>query len=230
MKLLNFENLGVVASCQKLGIILENKVIKKLMLSKNVNNKKCAPKFVFFNDKKKLAYFIYILKYTLCFRWSLVFNFLVWLLAHLHAQPVDHYWNGFVQNCIHFQILTNSSNEWIFSHPVYNIIQFCCNIWIHNHPYTSERTYWDPALLSSICKAIWSVQKSWNSVSTFYIEIRSIDNDSIDKLWNIVHTLPVKMFGMGQNFDPSLLTNKLWHVFMGMKQKFFWKKKFKMAD
>ena len=32
--------IGVVASCQK------------LMLSKNVNNKKSAPKFVFFNEKK----------------------------------------------------------------------------------------------------------------------------------------------------------------------------------
>ena len=41
-----------MASCQKLGIILENKVIYKLMLSKNVNNKKCAPKLIFFNEKK----------------------------------------------------------------------------------------------------------------------------------------------------------------------------------
>ena len=31
--------IGLVASCQKLGIILENKVIWKLMLSKKVNNK-----------------------------------------------------------------------------------------------------------------------------------------------------------------------------------------------
>ena len=30
-------NVGVVVSCQKLGIISENKVIEKLMLSKNVN-------------------------------------------------------------------------------------------------------------------------------------------------------------------------------------------------
>ena len=29
----------------------KNKVIQKLMLSKNVNNKKCAPKIVFFNEK-----------------------------------------------------------------------------------------------------------------------------------------------------------------------------------
>ena len=40
-----------MASCQKLGIILENKVILKMMLSNIVNNKKCAPKFVFFNEK-----------------------------------------------------------------------------------------------------------------------------------------------------------------------------------
>ena len=34
-----------------------------------------------------------------------------------------------------------------------------------------------------------------------------------------------------QNFDPSLLTNKLWLVFMGMKQFFFSKfRKIKMAD
>ena len=36
----------VVASCQKLGIILENKIIYKLISSKNVNKKKSAPKFV----------------------------------------------------------------------------------------------------------------------------------------------------------------------------------------
>ena len=35
-----------------MGIIFENKVIKMLMLSKNVNNKKCAPKFILFNEKK----------------------------------------------------------------------------------------------------------------------------------------------------------------------------------
>ena len=44
--------IGVVASCHKFGIILENKVIEKLMLLKNVNKKKIAPKFVFFNEKK----------------------------------------------------------------------------------------------------------------------------------------------------------------------------------
>jgi hypothetical protein len=35
-----------------LGIISENKVIQKLMLSKNVNSKKCAPKLMFFNEEK----------------------------------------------------------------------------------------------------------------------------------------------------------------------------------
>ena len=45
------------------------------------------------------------------------------------------------------------------------------------------------------------------------------------------------LFGAGnqgnhQNFWKSLLTNKLWHVFIGRKQKifFFWKRKSKMAD
>jgi hypothetical protein len=42
----------VLASWQKLEIILENKGIQKLMLSKKVNNKKCAPRFIFFNEKK----------------------------------------------------------------------------------------------------------------------------------------------------------------------------------
>ena len=57
------------------------------------------------------------------------------------------------------------------------------------------------------------------------------------EIFTLWATLPVKMFGLGQklldqNFDPSLLTNKLWLVFMRKKQKkiFFWKKKFKMAD
>ena len=36
----------------KIGHHFSNKVIQKLMLSKNVNNKKCAPKLVFFNEKK----------------------------------------------------------------------------------------------------------------------------------------------------------------------------------
>ena len=47
-KLLNFENWvnGEVS------IILENKVIQKLMLSKNVNNKTCAPELIFFNEKR----------------------------------------------------------------------------------------------------------------------------------------------------------------------------------
>ena len=50
--------------CQKLDIILENKVIYKLMLSKNINNKKCAPKFVFFNEKKKSERFLHKNQHT----------------------------------------------------------------------------------------------------------------------------------------------------------------------
>ena len=41
--------LPVVASRQKLGIILEKKVLQKLKLSKSANSKKCAPKFRLFN-------------------------------------------------------------------------------------------------------------------------------------------------------------------------------------
>ena len=39
-------------SRQNLDVILGNKVVQKLKLSKNVNNKKCAPKIIFFNEKK----------------------------------------------------------------------------------------------------------------------------------------------------------------------------------
>ena len=42
----------MVWSDQKLGIILENKVHKKLKLAKNVKTKKCAPKFIVLNEKK----------------------------------------------------------------------------------------------------------------------------------------------------------------------------------
>ena len=45
--------IGVVANCHKLGVILvSNKLAQELMLSINVNNKKCTPKLVFFNEKK----------------------------------------------------------------------------------------------------------------------------------------------------------------------------------
>ena len=35
---------------QKLGIILESKVVQKLSLEKNVFNKKWSPKLIFLND------------------------------------------------------------------------------------------------------------------------------------------------------------------------------------
>ena len=37
---------------QKLGTILENKMVQKLKLSKNGNNKKPSYKLIFFNEKK----------------------------------------------------------------------------------------------------------------------------------------------------------------------------------
>ena len=49
--------IGVLGRCQKLGIILElNEVIKKLILSKNVNKRKCAPKCRFWG--KNLSNFV----------------------------------------------------------------------------------------------------------------------------------------------------------------------------
>ena len=39
-------------SRKKLDVILENKVVKEVKFSKNFNNKKCAPKIIFFNEKK----------------------------------------------------------------------------------------------------------------------------------------------------------------------------------
>ena len=40
------------ATSSKIWPNFSNKVVEKLMLSKSVNNKKCAPKLVFFNEKK----------------------------------------------------------------------------------------------------------------------------------------------------------------------------------
>ena len=39
---------------QKLGMILENKVVQKLKLGNNVFNKKWSPKLIFLNEKKIL--------------------------------------------------------------------------------------------------------------------------------------------------------------------------------
>ena len=50
-KLLNFKNF-VNGELSKIGLHFNDKGILKLMLSKNVNNKKCAPNFQFFNEKK----------------------------------------------------------------------------------------------------------------------------------------------------------------------------------
>ena len=38
---------------QKLGIILESKVVQKLSLEKNIFTKKWSPKLIFLNEKKK---------------------------------------------------------------------------------------------------------------------------------------------------------------------------------
>ena len=51
MKLPNFENWSN-GELSKIRHHFSNKVIQLLLLSKNVNNKKCAPKLVFINEKK----------------------------------------------------------------------------------------------------------------------------------------------------------------------------------
>ena len=47
-KPLYFENTGAPV-CQKLGMILENKLVQKLKLEKNVFTKKWSPKLIFLN-------------------------------------------------------------------------------------------------------------------------------------------------------------------------------------
>ena len=39
-------------SCQKLDVILKNKVVYELKISKNVTNKKCDSKLILFNEKE----------------------------------------------------------------------------------------------------------------------------------------------------------------------------------
>ena len=50
-KLLNFE-FWINGELSKIGHHFSNKEFQKLILSKNVNNKKFAPKLIFFNEKK----------------------------------------------------------------------------------------------------------------------------------------------------------------------------------
>ena len=42
---------------QKLGVILESKVVQKLILEKNVFTKRWSPKLIFLDEKKKLKKF-----------------------------------------------------------------------------------------------------------------------------------------------------------------------------
>ena len=43
----------LLLSRQKLGSFLENKVLQKLKFSKDFNDKKCAPKMMFFKEKNR---------------------------------------------------------------------------------------------------------------------------------------------------------------------------------
>ena len=49
---MNFED-WCNGELSKIGYHFSNKVIYKLILSRNVNNKKCAPKLLFFNEKNE---------------------------------------------------------------------------------------------------------------------------------------------------------------------------------
>ena len=42
--------IDIVWGIQKLGLILESKVVQKLSLEKNVFNKKCSPKLIFLDE------------------------------------------------------------------------------------------------------------------------------------------------------------------------------------
>ena len=46
--------IDIVWGLQKLGLILESKVVQKLSLEKNVFNKKCCPKFICLGGVHKL--------------------------------------------------------------------------------------------------------------------------------------------------------------------------------
>ena len=50
-ELLDFE-FWINGELSKIGHHFSNEVIQKFIISKNVNNKKCAPKLVFYNLKK----------------------------------------------------------------------------------------------------------------------------------------------------------------------------------
>jgi hypothetical protein len=50
-KLLNFE-FWINGELSKIGHHFSNKKIQKMILSKHINTKNCAPKLVFFNQKK----------------------------------------------------------------------------------------------------------------------------------------------------------------------------------
>ena len=49
---MSWVDLPSFATSSKIWPNFSNKVVEKLMLSKSVNNKKFAPKLVFFNEKK----------------------------------------------------------------------------------------------------------------------------------------------------------------------------------
>ena len=50
--------LRITSVCQQLGMILENKVVKKLKQEKNVSNKKWSPNLIFLHQKQASDFYI----------------------------------------------------------------------------------------------------------------------------------------------------------------------------
>ena len=76
----------IAVSRQKLGIILENKMFKKLKLSKKTFYKKCAPKLIVLNEKKNLKNSISIFDIE---TWLWMWDFCTfWQLATLSIHKI----------------------------------------------------------------------------------------------------------------------------------------------
>ena len=102
-----------------MGIILESKVISKLMFKKNVNNKKCAPKLVFFNEKNNWERFRWICTSKI--------DFEIHILALFDTSPLHQFskFNNFLWVC--WFLGKNLSNfvspAWQLDNPYYHSTQ-----------------------------------------------------------------------------------------------------------
>ena len=126
----------MMASCQKLGIILVMNWFKYLVLSKNFNNQKCAHKLVFFDEKKmrKIPINFWHRKLTL--------NVTFW---QFFTPP--HYSNS--QNSMIFYgcwLLGKNLSNFVYPNWKLN------NLYYHN---TSKQTNFPDRNCSSACENFW---------------------------------------------------------------------------